>query len=286
MRDSGEAPRKIIKKKAAHGGHHGGAWKVAYADFVTAMMALFIVLWIVGQSKAVKDAVAAYFKDPTAFQTGAATVLKGGSGVGAPMAPPAPPPPPPPDAEARVRETDRLALEATATALRQQIHRAANLVKLEDKVTIELLDEGLRIQLVETSQGVFFDVGSARVKPATQEVLGLIGREVGKLPNEVALEGHTDSRPYVGPPSYTNWELSTDRANAARRILEAQGLRSGQVASVLGYADRQLANRADPLDSANRRITIIVRFQKEKGGAKTTRVPTPPAPMLRSSSGQ
>jgi chemotaxis protein MotB len=174
------------------------------------------------------------------------------------------PPPPPPDGDGKLRDADRRALEATASALRDQIHRAGHLAKLEDKVTIELLDEGLRIQLVETSQGVFFDVGSARVKPATQEILTLIGREVGKLPNEVALEGHTDSRPYVGPPSYTNWELSTDRANAARRILDAQGLRPGQVASVVGYADRVLANRADPLDSANRRISIIVRFQKGK----------------------
>jgi chemotaxis protein MotB len=117
-------------------------------------------------------------------------------------------------------------------------------------------------------------VGSARVKPATQEILALIGREVGKLPNEVALEGHTDSRPYVGPPSYTNWELSTDRANAARRILDLHGLRPGQVASVVGYADRQLANRADPLDAANRRISIIVRFQK--GRTITQRSTQPP----------
>jgi chemotaxis protein MotB len=135
---------------------------------------------------------------------------------------------------------------------------------LEDKVKIEIVDEGLRIQLVETTQGIFFDVGSAKVKAGTQEILALIGREVGKLPNDVVLEGHTDSRPYVGPPSYTNWELSTDRANAARRILDGAGLRPAQVATVVGYADRRLANRSDPLDSANRRISIIVRFQKAK----------------------
>jgi chemotaxis protein MotB len=267
MRDSVDPPRKIVKKKARHGGHHGGAWKVAYADFVTAMMALFIVLWIVGQSKAVKDAVAAYFTDPSAFSAGAASVLKGGAGVGAPVSPVAPKAPvaaPSGDVRnAKLHDSDREALEATATALREQIHHEGHLAGLEDKIKIELVDEGLRIQLVETNQGIFFDVGSAKIKPATHEILGIIGREVGKLPNDVGLEGHTDSRPYVGLPSYTNWELSADRANAARRILDASGLRPDQVASVVGYADRHLANRADPLDAANRRISIIVRFQKQ-----------------------
>ncbi len=252
-----DAPRRIVKKKSKHGGRHGGAWKVAYADFVTAMMALFIVLWIVGQSKSVKEAVAAYFKDPTVFQSGAPSILKGG---------PTPemrlPPPPAPNPDVARRDADRVALEATAAALREQIHGQVHLAKLEDKVKIEIVDEGLRIELVETAQGVFFDVGSARIKPTTLEILGLIGGEVGKLPNHVMLEGHTDSRPYVGPPSYTNWELSADRANAARRILDNNGLRPDQVASVVGYADRRLANRSDPLDAANRRISIIVRFQK------------------------
>jgi len=266
MQKSMDAPRKIVKKKAKHGGHHGGAWKVAYADFVTAMMALFIVLWIVGQNKGVKDAVAAYFKDPTAFRAGSATVLKGGAGVGAPMGSPAPTSSPPGGGgTGQPGEADRDALEATATALREQIHREGTLAKLEDKIKIELVENGLRIQLVETMQGVFFDVGSASIKPATREILALIAREVGKLPNDVVLEGHTDSRPYVGVPRYTNWELSSDRANAARRILDENGLRSNQVARVVGYADRQLANRSDPLDGANRRISITVRFRKVEG---------------------
>ena len=256
-----EVRRKVIRKRGPHGGHHGGAWKVAYADFVTAMMALFIVLWIVGQSKAVKDAVAAYFRDPTVFQKGSSKLLKGGDGPGAPLASlSAVPESPKGQAEGKAQD-DRAALEATATSLRELIHREAHLARLEDRVKIELMEEGLRIQLVETAQGVFFDVGSAAVKPATREILAIIAGEVGKLPNDVVLEGHTDTRPYVGPPSYTNWELSADRANAARRILDGSGLRPGQVAGVVGYADRHLANRADPLDAANRRISIIVRFQ-------------------------
>jgi chemotaxis protein MotB len=278
MRDSIEPPRKIVKKRGGHGGHHGGAWKVAYADFVTAMMALFIVLWIVGQSKNVKDAVAAYFKDPTVFQSGATTVLKGGAGAGAPIGPKnSAPPPPTTEARGKTRDADREALEATAAALREEIHRQANLAHLEDKIKIELAEEGLRIQLVETTQGIFFDVGSARIKPAAQELLGLIGREVGKLPNHVTLEGHTDSRPYVGLPSYTNWELSTDRANTARRVLDASGLRPDQVDSVVGYANRRLANASDPLDAANRRVSIIVRFQKPAQAARPDQPPIAPA---------
>jgi chemotaxis protein MotB len=280
-----EAPRRIVKKARQHGGHHGGAWKVAYADFVTAMMALFIVLWIVGQSKSVKEAVAAYFKDPSVFSSGAPGLLKGGEAALAPKGPSAGPPPPAEPAGGGGRDADRAKLESMANELRQQIHGQVSLAALEDKVKIELADEGLRISLVETNQGVFFDVGSARVKPATQEILGIIAREVGKLPNEIILEGHTDSRPYVGAPSYSNWELSTDRANAARRILSASGIRPQQVASVAGYADRHLSNQTDPLDAANRRITINVLFQKERIGAPARSIQpalaTPPTPAAR-----
>jgi chemotaxis protein MotB len=265
MTDLTEAPRRIIRKKVSHKGHHGGAWKVAYADFVTAMMALFIVLWIVGQAKPVREAVAAYFKDPTIFN-GSAGVMKGGAGTtGAVSLSSGTPPPPPSGQEGATgasSTSDRATLEATAARLREQIHHDTKLVSLEDKIKIELTEEGLRIQLLETTQGVFFDVGSAQVKPATKEVLGMIAQQVGKLPNDIILEGHTDSRPYVGLPSYSNWELSADRANAARRILVSTGLRADQVASVVGYADRHLATPSDSLDASNRRISIIVQYQR------------------------
>jgi len=268
MHPPSEPPRKVIRKKGRHGGHHGGAWKVAYADFVTAMMALFIVLWIVGQSNAIRGAVAAYFRDPSGFQKGSPSVLKGGAGSGGALTPL------PPQgaagaagaagAEAAAKEqAERTMLEATASSLREKIHRETHLASLENRIKIELVDEGLRIQLLETAQGVFFDVGSAAVKPAAREVLGIIAQEVGGLPNDVAVEGHTDTRPYVGALNYSNWELSADRANAARRILASSGLRSEQIAQVVAYADRHLANRADPLDAANRRISIIVRFQSK-----------------------
>jgi chemotaxis protein MotB len=258
MQNNSEAPVRIIKKRSGHGGHHGGAWKVAYADFVTAMMALFIVLWIVGQSKTVRDAVAAYFKDPSGIQQqGAPSILKGGAGSITPQTlPPREP------GTAQEGKDEKAALEATAAALKEKIHSQSNLAKLEDKVRIEMVDEGLRIQLVETDPGVFFDVGSSHVKVATRDLLTIIADEIGKLPNDVVVEGHTDGRPYTGAPNYSNWELSADRANAARRILETGGVQPAQVAQVVGYADRQLANAKDPLDAANRRTSIIVRYRK------------------------
>jgi len=260
MQSPTESPRKVVKKARRHEGHHGGAWKVAYADFVTAMMALFIVLWIVGQSQAVKEAVAAYFKDPAGFQKGAPSILKGSAGPGGTLAP-APPRQQAGADASELEKREREILEATAASLREKIHHQVHLASLEDKIKIEVIEEGLRIQLVETGQGLFFDVGSAAVKPATREILGIIGQEVGQLPNEVAVEGHTDSRPYAGAPNYSNWELSADRANAARRILETSGIRPAQIAQVVGYADRHLANQADRYDASNRRISIIVRFR-------------------------
>jgi len=258
MQKNQDAPRVIVKKARGHGGHHGGAWKVAYADFVTAMMALFIVLWIVGQSKTVREAVAAYFKDPSGIQQqGAPSILKGGAGG---IKPQGLPPKDPEPREGGSGKSETAALEATAATLREKIHSQSHLANLEDKVRIEMVDQGLRIQLVETDQGIFFDVGSSRVKVATRELLTIVAGEVGKLPNDLVVEGHTDARPYAGAPNYSNWELSADRANAARRILEAGGVPPAQVVQVVGYADRQLANPKDPLDATNRRTSIIVRY--------------------------
>ena len=276
-----ERPRKIVKK-TGHGGHHGGAWKVAYADFVTAMMALFIVLWIVGQSTAVKEAVAGYFKDPVGFtKSGGKGVLKGGTGPGGAVVPPqSSPPATGPGSTPPAEKSDRAALEATAAALKAQILGAGQFEKFKDKIQIEVVDEGLRVQLLDTGQGDFFDVGSASVRPATRQLIALIAHEVAKLPNDIKVEGHTDSRPYAGKPDYSNWELSADRANTARRILEISGVRPEQVASVVGYADRHLANAADPFDAANRRISIIVRPRQGAAGGKAAHPGAVPPPKL------
>jgi chemotaxis protein MotB len=250
MDDHQTPVRIIVKKKRGHGGHHGGAWKVAYADFVTAMMALFIVLWIVGQSDAVKQAVSAYFKDPGVFESGrGGSVLQGSTGSA---------PNPTTDVSS---EIERLKVEAKK--LEAEIRSNPEFEKFIDKIEITVTREGLRIELLENSTGLFFDVGSAKLKPETVKLLKLVAIEVGHLKNKVMIEGYTDARPYVNP-DYTNWELSADRANAARRILEQNGVGKGQIVQVRGFADRNLKHPEKPLDFGNRRVSILVATTEPK----------------------
>lgn len=236
--------RVVVKKKKGHGGHHGGAWKVAYADFVTAMMALFIVLWIVGQSSSVKQAISAYFKDPGVFESGRGGNILHGSHGSAPV--------PTSNISAEIEK-----LKAEAKKLEEAIKSNADLEKFKDKIEITVTKEGLRIELLENAAGLFFDVGSSKPKPDTVKLLQLVGKEVGQLNNKIMIEGYTDARPYVSP-DYTNWELSSDRANMARRILEQNGMRKDQVLQVRGFADRNLKHPDKPLDVGNRRVSILV----------------------------
>lgn len=230
----------IVKKKArGHGGHHGGAWKVAYADFVTAMMALFIVLWLMGSSKPVVDAVGGYFRDPKGLDSKKGTGLAGAS------------------AQADAKKDELAELEEQ---LRKAMEKMANFEKLKKQIEMTATPEGLRIEMIETANGTFFENGKAQPKPALVEVLTILSAETGKLPNLVSIEGHTDSKPFSGADAYGNWELSTDRANAARRLMVNSGLRSDQVVQVRGFADRNLRKPQQPEDASNRRITIIVQF--------------------------
>jgi len=250
MDDHQTPVRIIVKKKKGHGGHHGGAWKVAYADFVTAMMALFIVLWIVGQSNAVKQAISMYFKDPGVFESGqGGGILQGSSGSA-----------PSPTSNAAI-EMEKL--KAEAKKIEDAIASTPEFDKFKDKIQITVAKEGLRIDLVENATGLFFDVGSAQIKPETIRLLKLVAQEIGRLNNSIMIEGYTDSRPYVGK-DYPNWELSADRANTARRILEENGVRRDQVLQVRGFADRNLKHPDQPMDSANRRVSILVAATPEK----------------------
>jgi chemotaxis protein MotB len=250
MDDHQTPVRIIIKKKRGHGGHHGGAWKVAYADFVTAMMALFIVLWIVGQSSTVKQAISMYFNDPGVFEGGRGGGILNGSSGSAPS----------PTSNA-VIEMEKL--KAEAKKIGEAIASTPEFDKFKDKIQITVAKEGLRIELVENSTGLFFDVGSAQIKPETVKLLKLVAQEVGRLNNNVMIEGYTDARPYVGK-DYSNWELSTDRANTARRILEENGVRQNQVLQVRGFADRNLKHPDQPMEAANRRVSILVAATPEK----------------------
>ena len=260
-----EVPVRIIvrRKKGGHGGHHGGAWKVAFADFMTAMFALFLVLWLVNQSSDVKAAVAGYFADPMgrANEFGSSIV----PGDGAPAA----------AAQKlnlqKIVDLHRDRLTKVAEDLREKLDNVPGLEGIKDKVEIELPAEGLRIQLLEDPDGVFFQTGSSELSERGREMLKLLGNELGKLPNAVRVEGHTDARPYSGRTAYSNWELSADRANAARRIMTANGLADAQIIQIRGLADRDLRTPNDPLSASNRRISIMVLLNEtSKGTASLT----------------
>src|SRR4051812_43506141 len=200
--------RIIIRKKGGHGGHHGGAWKVAYADFVTAMMALFIVLWLLSSSKPVKEAVAGYFRDPSGTAAKMGTTK---AGTGESIA---------------LKKDDMADLKKL---LEQKIQSVLDLQKLNKNIEMTITAEGLRIELLESDKGTFFDSGSSRLKANGQELLGLMAAQLGKVPNHLSIEGHTDATPYSVKGDYSNWELSVDRANVARRIMSGTGLRPEQV---------------------------------------------------------
>ncbi len=254
----------VRKKRKGHGGHHGGAWKVAYADFVTAMMAFFLVMWLVNQSPEVKEAVGGYFREPGIFEHERSTSpLAGGSGaLDGPMQQLGPP-----DVVAA-----QAVLERAAGRIRERIAELTGFKDLADHVVVQVTHEGLRIELQEGREDAFFDSGSAQLKPRTEQVLALIGKELAGLEQGVIVEGHTDSRPYGRAGVYTNWELSTDRANAARRVMEMSGLPGKHVQTVRGFADTQLRTPEQPYDPRNRRVSIVVpmalsRFAQTAGAA-------------------
>jgi chemotaxis protein MotB len=252
----GTQPIIVKRKKAGHGGHHGGAWKVAYADFVTAMMAFFLVMWLVGQSKEVKSAVAGYFRDPGIFdQAKSDGPIAGGDLRVDPNAAP------PRDAAIDgngLADGERAALEDTAKRIKQRLAESPDLRSLGKQIEIQITRDGLRIELLDAERQTFFASGSAALAAGTEKVLELIARELGELKNSIVIEGHTDSRPYAVTDIYSNWELSADRANAARRVMERSGLHAGQIRGVRGYADRQLRVAETPLDPRNRRVSVIV----------------------------
>jgi chemotaxis protein MotB len=244
---SGSAPIIIIKKKGGHGGHHGGAWKVAYADFVTAMMALFIVLWLLNSSKQVQEAVGGYFKDPTGHSKKVGTDMQGSG-----------------EAFALSKED----MPKLKEELQKAVRHLDNFDKLKDQIEMTVTAEGLRIELLETESGTFFESGSPVPSRNGRELLIALASELGKLPNKISIEGHTDARPYAGDGSYSNWELSVDRANAARRLMQENGVTKNQVVQVRGYADQRLRKPESPEDASNRRISVIVQYVVNEAGAQ------------------
>jgi chemotaxis protein MotB len=230
----------IIKKKAGHGGHHDSGWKVAYADFVTAMMALFIVLWLMNTSKPVQDAVSGYFRDPKG------TTSKKGTGLGG-------------EGQTAIPITKKQDLAKLKEDLMKAMENMPNYDKLKKQIEMTVTPEGLKIEMLEDPKGTFFENGKAQPTPALQSFLQVLAVEIGKLLNSLLIEGHTDSRPFSDSQTYGNWELSSDRANISRRLMQASGVRPDQVAQVRGYADQSLRKPLQPADASNRRITLIIQ---------------------------
>ena len=223
-------------------GHRGGAWKVAYADFITALMALFIVLWLLNSTREVREAVSGYFRDPNgqAKNTGS-----GRAGTGEALA------------------VNRDSISELRRKLEQSMRDLTGFEKFAQYVQFTVTGEGLRIELMEKDDGMFFESGSPHPTDIGEQLFGALAGQLGSLPNLIAIEGHTDGRPFrvQEPSTYGNWELSFDRANMARRVMLVHGLRSSQVWEIRGYADRQMLNPGDPYSSRNRRVSIIVKYR-------------------------
>lgn len=255
--------KKVVKAEGR------GSWKVAFADFATAMMAFFLVLWLTTTASPEQiQAVEGYFKDPVGFTEGGSVnpIDLGGnpSVVDSPAINPG-------NHEIRLQDeqiedlADSLELrqmEELLQDLQQQIEQSKTLQEFKDQLLIDLTDEGLRIQVVDRSKLPMFDSGRAQLKYYSQEILFELAKPLGAVPNKLSLTGHTDSTPYRGRPDYTNWELSADRANTARRALVAGGVSPAQVARVVGLSDSVLFDADNPVAPVNRRISIIVLNKK------------------------
>jgi chemotaxis protein MotB len=264
-----EVPVRIIFRKKHHGhAHHGGAWKVAFADFMTAMFAMFLVLWLISQSSDVKSAIAGYFQDPLGRSDEFGSSIMPGDGAQASTVRPLRP--------ADVVDLRHNRMQMIADRIERKIQEVPGLESVRDKIEISMTDEGLQIQLLEDSLGVFFQSGDARPSLRGRQILALLGHELAEMPNPVLIAGYTDAQPYRRADGYSNWELSADRANAARRIMLINGVPESRIAQIRGFADRQLRDPAHPLAAGNRRVTITVKFDDAvSGAADSTAAPAP-----------
>jgi chemotaxis protein MotB len=277
MADDSQRPIVIKRIKKAGGGAHGGAWKIAYADFVTAMMAFFLLMWLLGSStKAQLEGISEYFQTPlkVALQGGygsgdASSVIKGGGEDLTRKA-----------GQVKRGETeptkDVISLEKAKAEheqetvrlqeMKSKIEKLMSSPKLQgfkNQLKLDITKEGLRIQIVDDQNRPMFDSGGAVMKPYTRDILRAIGQTLNELPNRVSLSGHTDATQYVsGERGYSNWELSADRANASRREMVAGGLEAGKIMRVVGLADAVPFNKDNANDPVNRRISIIVMNKK------------------------
>ena len=286
----------IIKRvKRFGGGHHGGAWKIAFADFATAMMAFFLVLWLMSAATPEQlIAVAGYFKDPVGFSdSGSPYVIDlGGSPEMSPnqtlnpevKTTPSPDTVPmePETSETKAEQVEQERLEMLLQELQNKVEENPQLQKFKDQILFEITQDGLRIQIMDADNRPMFDVGSARLKPYFEDILLAMADTIKSVPNKISVSGHTDATPFVGNGGFGNWELSSNRANAARRALVAGTYPDAQVARVVGYASSSLYDRENPFNPVNRRIDIVVltkkALQRIEGDQNTAPTPPPAAP--------
>jgi chemotaxis protein MotB len=298
-----ERPILIVKKVKKGGGHHGGAWKVAYADFVTAMMAFFMVMWLIASvNKETRAAIFDYFKNPSMDQGrspkaapgqmgpgGASTSvinLRGGldarksaspisTGLGTPtngsvIDRPNMKLPSADEAKKLAAEAERKKLESLMAELREAIGKSQALAPFKDQLLLDITPEGLRIQIVDAQNRPMFDLGSSKLKSYSTEIMKALTPYLNSVPNHISLAGHTDTTPYVAVGGYNNWDLSTDRANAARRALEGGGLAPDKVSRVVGLSSSVLFDRENTRNPINRRISIIVMTHEAEASALKT----------------
>jgi chemotaxis protein MotB len=258
-----------IKRKPGHGGgHHGGAWKVAYADFITCMFALFMVLWLLTQADLkLRQDIARYFRN--------SSVLPGGSMIGNQTQTAKSNKSGPLDPALSVVQgfgEDLEALRGHAKEIQRALEQNPSLAVIRDNVRLQVTQEGLEIQVIDSGaegrKDLLFDINSAGLKPALVALLGEIATDLGKLPNRIEVGGHTDARPFAAGSQQSNWDLSFARANAARQVLEERGLYPNQVLRVTAYADSKLLNTEEPLADENRRLSILARREEPTRATK------------------
>jgi len=249
-----QQPVIVVKKGGGHGGAHGGSWKVAYADFVTAMMAFFLVMWLVTQDQDVKDNVAGYFNDPAHWgKQGSNSILQGGAGISLKNLTP---PPSHQGQEATPEELQRI-----GNRLEHALLQIPEFESIKDHLQIQMTEEGLLINLIESNKedsSYYFDIGSPHLSKKGIAILAVITEELAKIPNRIIIEGHTDSRKYSDGARYSNWELSADRANSTRKQMESMAIREGQVFEIRGFSANRPMIEDNPFDPRNRRIAIVV----------------------------
>ncbi len=266
-----EGQRPIIVKRIKKGSAgHSGAWKVAFADFATAMMAFFLVLWLMASATPEqKLAIEGYFRDPVGFTEGgsASPIDLGGSPqvsiLNSSSTSQTTQSVTSDQVETLAEQMELQKMEILLQQLAQRIDESPRLREFKDQLVLDITDEGLRIQIVDKSQRPMFDIGSSKLKPYSEEILFELVEPLSSVPNRISLSGHTDAMPYSGSEdSYSNWELSADRANAARRALLLGGLAPDRIARVVGLASSVLFDQKDPYNPVNRRISIIVLNKK------------------------